>query len=149
MPNPSRKPPSAPAADRQPVVFEWPLRIYYEDTDAGGLVYHSNYLNYLERARTEYLRALGVEQDNLSRDHGMIFAVRAVEIQYRLPARFNDRLRVTVGRPVARGASADFTQGIYRDDSLLTDATVRIVCLDTGSLRPRRLPAFLLKECTR
>lgn len=140
-------PPRESQADGQPVIFEWPVRIYYEDTDAGGVVYHSNYINYLERARSEYLRKLGIQQDTLSREHGIIFAVRAVAIEYLLPARFNDLLRVTVSRPVGSGASINFSQAIYRNDTLLADAAVRIVSLDPSNLRPRRLPAFLLTEC--
>ena len=125
-------------------VFDWPVRIYYEDTDAGGVVYHANYITYMERARTEYLRDLGVEQDTLSLEHGIIFAVRSVEVQYLVPARFNDLLRVTVSRPVGRGASVSFFQTVCRGDDILVAAKVRVVSLDPVSLRPRRLPAFLL-----
>jgi len=137
MPNNDPKPPTDS-------VFDWPVRIYYEDTDAGGVVYHANYLHYMERARTEYLRDLGIEQDTLSRDHGIIFAVRSVEVRYLVPARFNDLLRVSVSLPVGRGASVSFYQTVCRGDDTLVTARVRVVSLDPVSLRPRRIPAFLL-----
>lgn len=141
-------PPIIHRQDRAASVFSWPVRIYYEDTDAGGVVYHANYINYMERARTEYLRKLGVEQDTLSREHGIIFAVRSLEAEYLAPARFNDLLRIGVSRPIGRGASVVFLQGVYRGDDTLTTARVRIVSLDPVTLRPRRLPAFLLTECS-
>jgi acyl-CoA thioester hydrolase len=142
-------PQNDPAAPPPPdTVFDWPVRIYYEDTDAGGVVYHANYITYMERARTEYLRDLGIEQDTLSREHGIIFAVRSVEVHYLAPARFNDLLRVSVSRPVGRGASVNFYQTVCRGDDTLVTAQVRIVSLDPASLRPRRLPAFLLTECS-
>ena len=138
-------PPNPPA--RRNVVFTLPIRIYYEDTDAGGVVYHSNYINYMERARSEYLRELGVEQDDLAREHGIIFAVRSVEIQYLAPARYNDLLQVTVSQPLGGGASVHFEQTVSRGDTLLATANIRIVSLAPDSLRPRRIPAFLLTEC--
>ncbi len=133
-------PPTAPA-------FTLPIRVYYEDTDAGGVVYHSQYLNFLERSRTEYLRSLGFEQDALLRDHGIILAVRSVSIDYLLPARFNDLLDVTVSHPGGGRASLVFDQSISRGDHRLTRAQVTIVCLEATTLRPRRIPAFLLSEC--
>ena len=139
----------APAASPQAPdpVFRLAVRVYYEDTDAGGVVYHSNYLNFCERARTEYLRGLGVEQDVLTRDHGMIFAVRSVAITYLLPARFNDLLEVTVSRPSGGRASLKFDQLVTRDGDVLARAHITIVCLEASTLRPRRIPAFLLPEC--
>ena len=139
--------PSPTPATRKNSVFTLPIRIYYEDTDAGGVVYHSNYINYMERARTEYLRDLGVEQDDLAREHGIIFAVRSVEIQYLAPARYNDLLQVTVSQPLGGGASVHFEQTVSRGDTLLATANIRIVSLAPDSLRPRRIPAFLLTEC--
>ena len=139
-----------PPSEQQPdatVVFTLPVRIYYEDTDAGGVVYHSNYINYMERARTEYLRALGVEQDDLASEHGIIFAVRSVDIQYLAPARYNDLLQVTVSQPEGGGASVHFSQTVSRGDTVIATANIRIVSLAPDSLRPRRIPAFLLTEC--
>ena len=139
-------PPAKPLPGNN-IVFTLPVRIYYEDTDAGGVVYHSNYINFMERARTEYLRDLGVEQDDLATEHGIIFAVRAVEIQYLAPARYNDLLQVTVSQPLGGGASVTFAQTVSRSDTLLASANIRIVSLAPDSLRPRRIPAFLLTEC--
>lgn len=139
--------PSSSTATNNPVVFTLPVRIYYEDTDAGGVVYHSNYIKFMERARTEYLRDLGVEQDDLASEHGIIFAVRSVEIQYLAPARYNDLLQVTVSQPLGGGASVNFSQTVSRGDTLLASANIRIVSLAPDSLRPRRIPAFLLTEC--
>ena len=139
--------PRSPEPQATEIVFTLPVRIYYEDTDAGGVVYHSNYINFMERARTEYLRELGVEQDALAAEHGIIFAVRAVDIQFLAPARYNDLLQVSVSRPIGGGASVRFSQTIVRGDTTLATANIRIVSLDPNTLRPRRIPAFLLTEC--
>ena len=136
-----------PASTPTAPAFSLPVLVYYEDTDAGGVVYHSQYINFLERARTEYLRDLGVEQDALLREHGIIFAVRSVSITYLLPARFNDLLDVTVSQPRGGRASLEFDQDIRRGDSRLVSAQVTIVCLEANTLRPRRIPAFLHSEC--
>jgi acyl-CoA thioester hydrolase len=138
-------------------MFYWPVRVYYEDTDSGGVVYYANYLRYLERARTEWLRNLGVEQDVLAESDGIIFAVRSVAIDYLRPARFNDRLYVGAAVSGRRAASLTFVQRVVRADSVpaaaaaggaaeLCSAQVQIVCVDAASLRPRRIPDFLLAE---
>jgi acyl-CoA thioester hydrolase len=139
-------------------MFYWPVRVYYEDTDSGGVVYYANYLRYLERARTEWLRNLGVEQDVLAESAGIIFAVRSVAIEYLRPARFNDRLYVGAAVSESRAASLTFMQRVVRADSVpangvkdgdvnvLCTAQVQIVCVDAASLRPRRIPNFLLAE---
>jgi len=137
----------SPALTPPNIVFTLPVRVYYEDTDAGGVVYHSNYINFMERARSEYLRDLGIEQDALAAGHGIIFAVRSVEIHYLAPARYNDLLDVSVSQPVGGGASVTFAQTIVCGDTTLATASVRIVSLDPTTLRPRRIPAFLLTEC--
>ena len=128
--------------------FELPVRVYYEDTDAGGLVYHSRYLNFLERARTEWLRALGFEQDELAQRDRVIFAVRRAEVDYLLPARFNDLLTVVTSIAERRRVSLLFHQEIRRpaDDLLLCTARIRIACLDTLRFRPCPLPPALLTE---
>jgi acyl-CoA thioester hydrolase len=127
--------------------FLWQARVYWEDTDAGGIVYHANYLKYLERARSEWLRARGVDQRELAAGGGTLFSVGAVEVQFRRPARLDDLL--VVGCEVARagGASLTFEQRIWREGSageLLTRARVRVACLDTQSLKPRPLPEVLV-----
>jgi acyl-CoA thioester hydrolase len=128
--------------------FRYPVRVYYEDTDAGGVVYYANYLKFMERARTEWLRALGFEQDQLMREPGVLFAVRRVEVDYLRPARFNDALTV-VARVAERGrASLTFDQEIRRepDGTLLSRGKIRIACLDASSFRPVPLPAVIQEK---
>lgn len=127
--------------------FHWLVRVYYEDTDCGGVVYYANYLKFMERARTEWLRAYGFEQDVLRKEHGVIFAVRSVSIDYLRPARFNDALRVSV-RPLEFGrASVSVTQEVTREDSpdVLASARVRLACLDASAFRPRAIPEAMIK----
>ncbi len=123
--------------------FTWPIRIYYEDTDAGGVVFYANYLRYMERARTEWLRALGFEQDALMRDPGVLFAVRQVGLEYERPARFNDELEVRSTVEGVTGAAIDFRQQVWRsaDQALLCHGRVRVVCLRARDMRPTRIPA--------
>lgn len=127
-------------------VFDWPIRVYYEDTDSGGVVYHANYLNFMERARTEWLRDLGFEQDKLITEQQCLFAVHSLQMNFRRPARFNDALLVKTILEKAAAASMNFQQQIFRGDELLCDATVRIACLDANRFRPRSIPSFILTE---
>lgn len=120
--------------------FSIPVRVYYEDTDAGGVVYYANYLRFLERARTEWLRALGFEQDDLRARLGILFAVRRVSADYLRPARFNDRLEVTVETARVGPASIEFSQEVRRGDETLCTASVRIACLDAAQFGPRPMP---------
>lgn len=132
-----------------PAAFAWPARIYWEDTDAGGVVYYANYLKFLERARTEWLRAFGVEQRELLDVHRLLFAVVHVEADYRRPARYGDLLQVTCGVASHTRTSVTFAQEVYRDQpggELLLTGSVRAVCLDAPTFRPRPIPDFLLKE---
>lgn len=128
--------------------FEWPVRVYYEDTDAGGVVYHSRYLNFMERARTEWLRALGFEQDLLVERDNVIFVLRRVEVDFLLPARFNELLSVTSELAERRRASLIFHQEIRRqaDGRLLCGGRIKVACLDAARFRPRPLPEGLLME---
>lgn len=126
--------------------FNWPIRVYYEDTDSGGVVYHSNYLNFMERARTEWLRLLGFEQDQLIIQHQCVFAVHSMQLNFRRPARFNDALEVRSHLIKAVGARMTFEQKIYRNDELLCEATVKIACLDSNRFRPQPIPSFILTE---
>jgi len=124
----------------------WPVRVYYEDTDSGGVVYYANYLKFMERARTEWLRSLGFEQDRLLEEEGVIFAVRKATIDFRRPARFNELLRV-VSRIKRQGkASLTFQQEIFRDvdDLLQCDGEIVIACLDAAGFRPSPIPRNLL-----
>lgn len=120
--------------------FVWPVRVYYEDTDAGGVVFYANYLNFMERARTEWLRAAGVEQDQLLADSGLLFVIVEVNVRYHKPARFNDLLDVTVV-PVDRGRSR-FTvrQEVRRGDELLVSGTVSAACIDAATFKPQPIP---------
>ena len=128
--------------------FSWPARVYWEDTDGGAIVYYANYLRFLERARTEWLRAQGHSQLALAREPGILFTVVSVQVDYRAPARLDDELEITCA-PVAEGAATlRFAQRIYRTAvarraELLVEAQVRVACVDAATLRPRRLPQFL------
>jgi len=153
-------------------MFVWPVRVYYEDTDSGGVVYYANYLKFMERARSEWLRSLGVEQDELLARERIIFAVRAVQVDYLQSARFNDVLWVTaeiaeqgraslsfsqqVIRPDAaermqarQPAAADVVASVGQKDKLLCAGQVRIACLDAATMRPRSIPSHLLAEISR
>ena len=122
-------------------IFHWPVRVYFEDTDAGGVVYYANYLKFMERARTEWLRARGFEQDQLRAEFGILFVVRAVQLELRRPARFNDALSVTCS-PVALGrASLEMTQQVLRDGAELAAGSVRLACVDAGRFVPVAIPS--------
>jgi acyl-CoA thioester hydrolase len=124
-------------------LFSWPARVYWEDTDGGGIVYYANYLRFLERARTEWLRSLGYSQHALSAQAGILFTVVSLSVDYRLPAKLDDELTVTC-QPEAEGAvTVRFAQRIYREECLLVEASVRVACIDARTLRPKRLPDFL------
>ena len=141
--------------------FSWRTRVYWEDTDAGGVVYYANYLRFMERARTEWLRTLGFCQRDLASNHGVLFAVTRVRIDYRRPARLDDELSVTCEPRALGAASVSFAQNIVRVSAaaaaspepagafdaapgVLTEAEVRIACLDARTFRPLRTPEFLL-----
>lgn len=128
--------------------FSWPVRVYYEDTDAGGVVFYANYLKFMERARTEWLRSLGFEQTVLRERDGVLFAVRRAEVDYLRPARFNDALTVTLDLAHRGGASLDFAQEVRRDTdgALCCRGLIKVACLDEHTLRPSRIPEHLLAE---
>lgn len=124
--------------------FHWPVRVYYEDTDGGGVVFHANYLKFMERARTEWLRSLGFEQTELRRGYGVLFVVRGLKMQYRRPASFNDELEV-VTRLLKMGRSLlEFEQIILRNDGQetehLTRAVVEVVCVEASQFKPVSIP---------
>ncbi len=123
-----------------------PLRIYYEDTDAGGVVYYANYLRFMERARTEWLRSLGFEQDELSRDQGVVFAVRAAQVDYLRPARFNDSLEVTLALGRVGSASLAFAQEVRRSAEVLCSGEIRVACVDARQFLPRSIPLPVLSR---
>ena len=123
--------------------FEWPLRIYFEDTDAAGIVYYARYLHYMERARTEWLRAKEMDVQELARDQRIVFTVRSVRVDYLRPARLSDTVYASVVVRRVGGASIDLSQAIRRDHETLCDGTVRLACVDIDSMRPRRIPTVL------
>ena len=126
--------------------FSWPVRVYYEDTDLGGVVYYANYLKFMERARTEWLRALGFEQTALARDHGAVFVVSSLAIDYLKPAAFNDELTATVELEKLGAVQITLKQRIARGAESLATASVRIACVNTATFRPVRIPGSL-SEC--
>lgn len=119
------------------------VRVYWEDTDGGGVVYYANYLRFLERARTEWLRARGHDQSELMRDAGVLFVVVDVGIRYRKPARLDDVLAITCEPQIEGRTAVRFRQRVLRGEELLVEADVRVACLDAATMRPRRLPAFM------
>lgn len=127
-------------------IFSLPVRVYYEDTDSGGVVYHSNYLNFMERARTEWLRSLGFEQDELLRSEGVIFAVSAVNIRFQQPARFNELLEVTVALDRQGAASLTLVQEARRGAEVLANAEVRIACIDKQRFMPVAIPERIVEK---
>lgn len=131
--------------------FAWPLRVYYEDTDAQGVVYYANYFRFMERARTEWLRALGVNQVALMEQERRIFVVTETKAEFVVPARFNDEIVVTARLAGLTRATFDIEQNIYRDSldgPLLLRGSVRAAYLDADTLRPRRVPATLFEGKT-
>ncbi|ALS62664.1 tol-pal system-associated acyl-CoA thioesterase [Pandoraea norimbergensis] len=124
----------------------WSIRVYYEDTDAGGVVFYANYLKFFERARTEWLRSLGIEQLQLARDTGMIFIVRATALDYLSPARLDDLVVVRSRIEHLGGATVEFLQEAWRDapdgsSELLARGSIKIGCVSADTLRPGRIPA--------
>lgn len=139
-------PPEKLARSRAPAAaaFSWPVRVYFEDTDSGGVVYYANYLKFLERARTEWLRALGFAQRELAAHEGVIFVVRSLAIEYLRPSRIDDSLQVTV-EPVKVGAGQIFVaQEVRREADVLVSAEVRLACVNAATLRPVRIPQAII-----
>ncbi len=135
-----------PVNETAPGPFILPLRVYYEDTDTAGIVYYANYLRYLERGRTEWLRALGVEQLRLAEETGLVFAVRSLNIEYLKPARLDDRLAVLTELTLAGRAQVMLKQWIERGGETLVEATVRVACLDAKKMKPAALPAVIRRK---
>jgi acyl-CoA thioester hydrolase len=128
--------------------FSWPLRVYYEDTDAGGIVFYANYLRFFERARTEWLRAIGIQQNALAASHGMLFVVKSAAIDYHASAKLDDELKLVVVVQHIGRASVQFLQEAWCMTEgapiLLTTANVKIACVDSASLRPCSMPDDIL-----
>ncbi len=126
--------------------FTWPARVYWEDTDAGGVVYYANYLKFLERARTEWLRSLGISQIDLAVNHGVVFVVRRVEADYLKPARFDDALVITCRLLVTGRASLEIAQRVERDGESLLTARVKAACVSSDAFRPVKIPLHILER---
>jgi acyl-CoA thioester hydrolase len=123
-----------------PSLFSWPVRVYYEDTDAGGIVYYANYLKFFERARTEWLRAAGVSQQAMLDEHGAGFVVKRAQIDYHASARLDDEITLTLEIARFGPASVVFSQQALRGELLLASALVKVGCVDLNTLRPRAVP---------
>lgn len=135
-----------PVNNSAPGPFVIPVRVYYEDTDTAGIVYYANYLRYLERGRTEWLRALGVGQLRLAEETGIVFAVRSLNIEYLKPARLDDQLAVLTELTLAGRAQITLKQWIERGGETLVEATVRVACLDAKKMKPAALPADIKRK---
>ncbi|HEX7937159.1 MAG TPA: tol-pal system-associated acyl-CoA thioesterase [Paraburkholderia sp.] len=122
----------------------WAIRVYYEDTDAGGIVFYANYLKFFERARTEWLRACGIDQNRLADETGAIFIVRSTAIDYRAPARLDDVVKVVSRIERLGKASVDFAQEAWRDGTLLATGSIRVGCVERTALRPLAIPPPVL-----
>ncbi|KGJ02600.1 tol-pal system-associated acyl-CoA thioesterase [Paracoccus sphaerophysae] len=122
----------------------FPIRVYYEDTDLGQVVYYANYLKFIERGRSEWLRELGIDQQRLIRDEGLAFVVRRVEADYLRPARFDDALEVVTTLTSATGSRIQLDQAVTRDGETLFQSTVTLVCVDIRVMRAHRMPPALI-----
>ncbi len=129
--------------------FSWPCRVYWEDTDAGGVVYYANYLKFMERCRTEWLRALGIDQWRLREERGVQFAVVDLKIAYRKPALLEDEIAVTATLERLGGATIDFTQTVRRGEEILVEAGVRVACVDAAKMNACAIPKDLFSEWRR
>ncbi|MBB5391697.1 MULTISPECIES: tol-pal system-associated acyl-CoA thioesterase [unclassified Herbaspirillum] len=138
--------------------FDWKIRVYYEDTDTGGVVFYANYLKFFERARTEWLRSFGFQQQQLAETTGAIFVVKGTSVDYLSPARLDDELKLTVVVEKLRNASIEFVQEAWRlpsgngaagnnqEATLLARGRITVVCVDAASFRPQQIPAELLSR---
>jgi len=126
--------------------FRMKVRVYWEDTDAGGVVYYANYLNFMERCRSEWLRDLGIDQQRLRLEPGLQFVVVNVHVDFLRPAVLNDEITVTAELERLGGATIHFKQAIWRAEAQLIDASVRVACLDSGTMKPRAIPKEMFTE---
>lgn len=130
--------------------FTWPIRVYYEDTDAGGIVFYANYIKFFERARTEWLRAAGVSQQTLAQTHGVMFVVKSTAVDYHAPAKLDDELKLTIVVERLGRASVQFVQEAWRvsegDIKLLATGYIKVGCVDTNGFRPSVIPDDVMKR---
>ena len=137
------------SVQRRRETFRFPIRVYYEDTDAGGVVYYANYLKYMERVRTEWLAALGYELSTLERVEGIVFVVYRVEVDYRIPAKLGEKIDATLALVELNRASMVVEQDILRGGDVLTRARVALACVDRANWRLKRIPAPLHERLER
>jgi acyl-CoA thioester hydrolase len=128
-------------ANDMPAVFTWTVRVYYEDTDAGGIVYYANYLKFFERARTEWLRNIDLHQQSLTETHGAMFVVKRAAVDYHAPAKLDDEITLTLSIEKLGRASVEFVQHAHRGTTLLASGRVQVACVDRAGVRPRAMPA--------
>ena len=128
------------------LVFKWSVRIYFEDTDSGGVVYHSNYLNFMERARTEWLRSLHLNQADLKKKDKIMFVVAKVYIDYKKAAQFNDALDIETSVDNIGASKVDLTQNIMKNSELYTSAKVSIACIHSETFKPQRIPKLIKQQ---
>ena len=126
--------------------FKWSVRIYFEDTDSGGVVYHSNYLKFMERARTEWLRSLHLNQADLKKKDKIMFVVANVNIDYKKAARFNDELDIETSLDNIGASKVDLTQNIMKNSDLYTSAKVNIACIHSETFKPQRIPKLIKQQ---
>ena len=126
--------------------FKWSVRIYFEDTDSGGVVYHSNYLKFMERARTEWLRSLELNQVDLRKKDKIMFVVANVNIDYKKAARFNDKLDIETSLNKIGASKVDLTQNIMKNSELYTSAQVSIACIHSETFKPQRIPKLIKQQ---
>ncbi len=130
--------------------FRWPVRVYYEDTDTGGVVYYANYLRFFERARTEWLRSVGISQHRMTEQENVMFVVKSTAIDYHAPAKLDDQLEVSVAIEKIGRASVNFSQEARRINDtgteLLCSGQIRVGCIDAATLRPAAIPVDVLEK---
>jgi acyl-CoA thioester hydrolase len=126
--------------------FSWPVRVYYEDTDAGGIVFYANYLKFFERARTEWLRRSGISQQSMTSEHEVMFVVKATAVEYHAPARLDDELNITVVVKKLGRASVQFVQQVWCGERLLVSGDIKVGCVGALSLRPSAIPDDVMQQ---
>jgi len=126
--------------------FAWPVRVYWEDTDGGGIVYYANYLRFLERARTEWLRSIGFDQSRLAAESKLAFVVASVSIEYKRPARLDDVLTINCQAQARRSSTLVFKQQILKQTDLIASAEAQVVCVDLQRMKPVRIPETLIRQ---
>lgn len=130
----------------KPRIFSLPVRVYFQDTDAGGVVYHASYVNFMERARTEWLRTHGYSNAGLMKEFGVVFVVRSIKLDYLKPALLDDLLDVTAQIKELGRSRLNLLQSVRRGEEVLTEAEVHLVCVSVGSFKPVSVPEVLSRQ---